>query len=675
MQIWQKRIASGFICGVSLILSTSPATSQNSPTTPPIANVRTNSLPSAQDFAARTNRDFSISPNGKKLAFLSGEGLNSYLVLFDNETGEQRDIPLGSESKLKDVSWAGNNYILITASFTYTPRSNEGRNGEKYEMYRTIAYSIATGGAKILRITDLGLNTAIPIYHIKHDAPEKLIMGGFKHDILAGSQGNFKHFLYEDGATLRLSLYELDLATGREKFVMQGKEKTNQLFVDRQGLARLRIDSDDKLRKVSIWVVEGTGWRKLVEFDDAIDLPYTIEGILSDNEALIIDEIDGVKKPQKLNLITGEKTLMYPDERRSVESVILDPFTREPVGLWFEGYVPQVKWFDAKLASAQTALERAFPGKIVYVSNWDIARNKIIVGTEGTNSLYTSYLFDMATMSAEGLSNPPESFANYNIAPRTLEKFKASDGLEIPAFVTRPIRSEGRKTPTIILPHGGPESSDSYGWDLQAQFLASRGYLVIQPQFRGSTGNGDAFASAGYGQWGGKMQSDVSESLKWGIEKGWVDPARVCIVGGSYGGYAAMQGATATPELYACAVSFAGVFDLAAMQGRASRRGSLEYWEEHMGLSRMEADKIRSISPMYNAANVRVPILLMHGKDDSVVPLEQSTRMAAALQRAGKNVKFIEFDGEDHHFSNAATRERYLVELEKFLAPILKPGE
>jgi dipeptidyl aminopeptidase/acylaminoacyl peptidase len=221
-----------------------------------------------------------------------------------------------------------------------------------------------------------------------------------------------------------------------------------------------------------------------------------------------------------------------------------------------------------------------------------------------------------------------------------------------------------------MLPHGGPEFQDDASFDYVAQFLASRGYAVLQPQFRGSTGFGVAHRKAGYRQWGKLMQDDVTDGVRAMIDQGIADPKRVCIAGMSYGGYSALAGAAFTPELYACAISVNGLSDLPNMLGYQRRVGGDEsdrvaYWKEHIGPAN-DPDVIAR-SPARAARNVRAPVLLIHGIDDSIVPVAQSQGMMRALGSVPPH-ELIELSGEDHWLSRSATRIRVLTEMERFLA-------
>nr|WP_243846446.1 alpha/beta fold hydrolase [Rhizomicrobium palustre] len=239
--------------------------------------------------------------------------------------------------------------------------------------------------------------------------------------------------------------------------------------------------------------------------------------------------------------------------------------------------------------------------------------------------------------------------------------------------MTVPPGKEAKNLPVVILPHGGPMARDDMSFNWEAQFLANRGYAVLQPNFRGSTGYGKAFKKAGYGQWGLKMQDDVTDGVKKLIADGIADPKRICIVGGSYGGYAALAGVSFTPELYACAAAWAPVTDLREQLADESRdSGGSDAWlmsaeSVYIGDRRNDATKLDAVSPALHAGKIKVPVLLVHGTADATVRISQSERMASALEKAKKKVTFIKVDKETHYLQTAPSRILWLTELEKFL--------
>lgn len=247
--------------------------------------------------------------------------------------------------------------------------------------------------------------------------------------------------------------------------------------------------------------------------------------------------------------------------------------------------------------------------------------------------------------------------------------YAARDGMQIDAYLTVP-RTGGKNLPAIILPHGGPQARDDGGFDWLSQFFASRGYVVLQPQYRGSDGFGLKFALAGRKQWGLKMQDDLSDGVKYLTSSGIADPAKVCIMGWSYGGYAAMAGATLTPELYKCAIAGAGVSDLEDMLIWSGKYGggSLRYWRLHIGDPNADKSAIVRASPAKHAAKVTGPMLLIHGELDNVVPIRQSQIMADALKAAGKPYEFVRLADENHNITFASTRIKTLQAMDAFLA-------
>ena len=299
---------------------------------------------------------------------------------------------------------------------------------------------------------------------------------------------------------------------------------------------------------------------------------------------------------------------------------------------------------------------------------------RIVVNAEGASRPPVFHLVDFAAKRADIINEAYPKLAGIKQGTVRVFEYPARDKYALMAYLTVPADTPEKNLPVVVLPHGGPESSDGGSFDWLAQFLASRGYAVLQPQFRGSAGLGKAHADAGRRQWGLRMQDDLTDGVKKLVADGIADPKRICIVGASYGGYAALAGAAFTPDLYACAVSISGVSDLPLMIGYDTRMSmaessSIDYWHEHIGPA--TDPQVIAKSPARSAASVRAPVLLIHGTEDTVVPIEQSRLMAHALQESGKPVELIELPGEDHWLSQSATRIRMLTELERFLAKYL----
>jgi dipeptidyl aminopeptidase/acylaminoacyl peptidase len=252
------------------------------------------------------------------------------------------------------------------------------------------------------------------------------------------------------------------------------------------------------------------------------------------------------------------------------------------------------------------------------------------------------------------------------LQPKRPVSYTSRDGVEIPGYLTLPDSAQAGPLPTVILPHGGPKDRDDIRFSYLVQFLASRGYAVLQPNFRGSTGYGQKFMEAGIKQWGGRMQDDVSDGVQWLIDEGIADANRVCIVGWSYGGYSAMMGAIKTPDLYRCAASINGVMDLARLreQDKTELVGG-EAWVAHMGL---DGESVKSVSPLHRAESIEVPVLIVQARDDVRVTDEHGRNMTERLRKLDKEVDYLEIERGGHSLITAAGRAQMLAGLEEFLA-------
>jgi dipeptidyl aminopeptidase/acylaminoacyl peptidase len=258
--------------------------------------------------------------------------------------------------------------------------------------------------------------------------------------------------------------------------------------------------------------------------------------------------------------------------------------------------------------------------------------------------------------------------------------WKSADGKEMHGYLTLPPGAPaGTKLPMVVHPHGGPEARDQLTFDRRVQFFAARGYAVFQPNFRGSAGFGRAFAESGYGEWGRKMQDDITDGVRMLVDTGVADPARMCIVGGSYGGYAALVGASLTPDLYKCAVSIAGVSDLEDfISWRKRNWGSdsegYRYWLKAIGDPDKDEAKLKAVSPLQLVDKIKIPVLLLHGTDDYVVPIAQSRAMKKALDRNGKKTELVEFEKEGHSGWQPYNYVRASTAIDQFLWKHLGAG-
>jgi dipeptidyl aminopeptidase/acylaminoacyl peptidase len=469
-------------------------------------------------------------------------------------------------------------------------------------------------------------------------------------------------------------LYAIDPKNDRQVVVDRGSRFTRDWVVDESGEPVFRIDYTDKTDQYTLLSRLDERWEVVVS--ETIAIPeMSVYGLNDDGDLIVRAKPDDTGHFGLYSLSTEsgklDEPVLVPD-RLDVGGARLDPYTNRIIGSSIEG-VPV--WFDNELAEHQRLLDESFPGESAYIASWSDDRRLFIVLTESGDRAPAVYLYDANEPSVTQIGTIYAGLAGMQLPLRREYDYTARDGTTIPGYLTRPMNASGR-TPLVVLPHGGPGSRDYGGFDWIAHFLATRGYTVLQPNFRGSAGFGSDWEEAGFGEWGiGVMQHDITDGVTALIDEELADPERVCIVGASYGGYAALAGAVFTPELYRCAVAIAPVTNLVDMIGfersrLGGRSSAVSYWRDAMGGGDPGGlnDRLRAASPAAHAERANAPILLVHGRDDSVVPISQSREMENELLAAGKNVELIELDGEDHWLSVAQTRLATLQAVERFLA-------
>jgi dipeptidyl aminopeptidase/acylaminoacyl peptidase len=347
-----------------------------------------------------------------------------------------------------------------------------------------------------------------------------------------------------------------------------------------------------------------------------------------------------------------------------VDSLISTPDQSAALGARYVANNGRTEWFDPVIKDVQRQLdERAGPGNATIVS-WSQDKSKLLVAMGDASQAGGLYLWDRAVGIPTFLGWANSALKDRRLNPVKTIQYKAQDGTPIQAVLTVPRGQEAKNLPLIVMPHGGPGARDSESFDWWAQYLAEQGYAVIQPNYRGSTGFGTYFYRLGEGQMGRKMQDDLLDAISWASQAGIADAKRVCIVGGSYGGYAAMRAAQRDGSHYRCAISYAGVSDLNEMMkyDRAFLIGSnpKRYWKTL-------APDFQEVSPRNHPTEFSVPILIMHGAKDKRVPVKQSRAMVAALTKAGKPVTYIEQRLGDHHFTRPEDRLEFLQSMKVFL--------
>jgi dipeptidyl aminopeptidase/acylaminoacyl peptidase len=318
-------------------------------------------------------------------------------------------------------------------------------------------------------------------------------------------------------------------------------------------------------------------------------------------------------------------------------------------------------------------LERQLPGYEIDLQSANKDENIFVVAAWSDRTQGVRYLYDTASRTLTKLAEIAPWLNEKQLAEMRPISYQARDGLTIHGYLTLP-RGGGKNLPLIVHPHGGPWARDDWGYNAEVQFLVSRGYAVLQMNFRGSTGYGREFWEASFKQWGKKMQDDVSDGAAYAIEQGIADPARVCIYGGSYGGYATLAGLAFTPELYACGVDYVGVSNLFTFMKTIPPywKPMLEMFYEMVGNPETDKALLADASPVLHADNIRAPLLIAQGAQDPRVNIEESNQMVAALKEHGIAVEYLVKENEGHGFHNEENRFEFYEAMEKFLEKYLR---
>lgn len=607
-------------------------------------------------------QSISLSPDGTKWAAVMGDDKAAQIQVRTLVDNQLLSVTAADKSKVRGVMWAGNDHVVATISTTQS--FDQFGSGPKREWYMLLALDLTKGKEWKQLLT--GIPDAM---NVAAGTPKATLREGQPVLVVPGIS-------FESGSGT-ISLLEVKLGKSGGSVGLVGKPETLRFVLDTNGKAVAREDYEEKSGTYRLMLRTSNGFRKIYEEVAPLDRPF-IYGFGKDTGTLLLNSHkSGVWEDFSVSLADGSISKI---EGFDADSVLRDPRNGVAIGLIDAGLEGNAyKFFDPKDQALWRGITRAFPGEQVELESWSDDRQTLIVEVRGEKNGVSLFRINRAKGQIEFMADRYTGLGPELLNPVTPLRYKAADGLEIPAYLTLPRGRAEKGLPLIVLPHGGPEANDELGFDWWAQALASRGYAVLQPQFRGSSGFGTEFRDAGHGQWGRKMQTDLSDGVRDLVAKGIVDARRVCIVGASYGGYAAMAGVTVDQGVYRCASAVAGVSDLRRMlvwetrDSGGSLNSTLRYWKRFMGAKNASDDSIDPYSPARLAAKVTVPLQLIHGKDDTVVPIEQSRLMRDALKAAGKEAEWLELSGEDHWLSRPATRiamlEAQIAFLEKHNPP------
>ncbi|NRF66224.1 S9 family peptidase [Aquincola sp. S2] len=604
-------------------------------------------------------QDVVLSPDGKRFAALMNRGDDTLLATREVAGG----VPLRSLLKTDNrqfrfgwIRWVNNERLVVSVRYP-------SRHGW-VEISETRLVSIKHDGTGIVNL-------------VRRAAFDRSQHAQFQDQVIDWLPDDGRHVLLQlvDDSGLDPLVFRVDVETGRRTPVHGARSDVRRWITD--GSHRVRVGIKQRDAKVEILVSdpEGQRWRTAWSFDvfdrDAV---WPI-GFRADPNRLIVQaDHEGRRAVFEVDLSQADlpRKLLVSHPRFDLGGELMTaPKTGQAIGVRVNllGDAAAGFW-DADTKGLLQAIDRALPERRNRLLQFSADGSRYLLYSTGNGvpGEYYVGLREGGTLAL--LAGTYPQLVDKPLARKRALTISARDGTALPSYLTLPPgRDPPRMLPAVILPHGGPISNDTIDFDPWVQFLADRGYAVLQVNFRGSWGFGHEHMRAGLKRWGLDMQDDLSDAVQWLTKSGAADPSRVCIVGGSYGGYAALMGAAKTPELYRCVVSFAGVSDLMALG--AHQRGFVNgaaVFERQVGSTWDDSERLKATSPRRLAAQFKAPVLLVHGTLDRSVPFEHSDMMADALKDAGKPHRFVKQEEGDHHLSNQAHRTQFFRELEAFLA-------
>lgn len=585
-----------------------------------------------------------ISPDGRHVALIDHRGVGSSLRVVRLADMTSRQLLVGHWARdglwivnrnPRRVSWVTSQWLAVD--------------------FGVVAEAIDLQGKKVAELGTGVIGKALPA------EPESTLM-----------------LVYDDED--RETVAQVDVATRRKqrlRWPMRGKP-LDFTFDDRGALRSVLLAdssfwSDDTTFRLWYLPHASTEWVTL-ETWKLSDEMWTPLAASSQRDELVIASRQGretraILRVQPLQRERAPELIFEHAEQDTAPGENLRGQT--PLSFYTLGLKPQRRWLDESWNQVQHEVDQHLQGRVnVLTGN---PKGTVLVFSYADTDPGRWFVLDVPSWEIRALATMRQSIEPRRMRPMQTLSYPAPDGLPIPAYLTLPEAAAGppRPRPAVVLVHGGPAARDHWGWDLEAQLLAAHGYVVLQPQFRGSTGFGRSFEVAGYGQWGQAMQDDISAGVRHLVAQGIADPARVCIVGASYGGYAAVWGLIKTPELYRCGATLAGVSDIEHQLtgwSDANRNAITREWMRMtVGDRRRDRATFDAVSPLKHAARIGAPLFIAHGDEDERVPISHARKLMSAMDRAGRPYEWLLLENEGHGIGSVKGQTLYYERLLRFL--------
>ncbi len=596
-----------------------------------------------EDFFRNSQKAvFEISPNGKKIAFMKPWQNRLNLFVQTIATGEIVQITKATKRDILYYFWANDETIAFL---------QDKGGDENFSLY-----TVKVDGTNEKNITPFEKVQVNIIDRLENDE---------KHILIEMNKRNPQVF----------DAYKLNLATSELTMIAENPGNINSWITDNEGKLRAAFLTDGLKTRILYRRTEKDQFEQIIEtdFKDSCDpLSFTF-----DNQKLFL--MSNLERDTKALYIFNPETkeqeeLVFAHNEVDLQNIIVSKKKKKLVAVKYITDKVNYHFFDREREKLQKELEDKLPNFSVEIFNSDKEENIFVLKAFSDTSPVIYYLYDNLKKELSLLAKTCPWINPKEMSEMKAISYQARDGLTINGYLTIPRGKENQHNlPVVINPHGGPWTRDYWGFNPVVQFLANRGYAVLQMNFRGSTGYGKKFAQAGYKEWGKAMQNDITDGVNWLIKKGIANPKRIAIYGGSYGGYAALAGITFTPELYKCAIDYVGLSNLFTLFETFP-----PYWEnirkmaeEMIGSPTEDKDLLKAASPIFHIDKIRCPLLVAQGANDPRVKQEHSEQIVAALKAKNIPVEYMLKDNEGHGFHNEENRFDFYGAMEKFLAKYL----
>ena len=587
-----------------------------------------------------------LSPDGTKIAaMVAVNGKQSLVIGSLINPGQKKALPPG-EVEINWFRWVTNDWLVVGL-------------GDTDKIYDEEVYVTRVAGvnAEMTKVVPIGWKKT----GLEADDVLWIAKDGSPRILLSKQTG---YFTDEDWFP---SVWEADVSTGESRLIVKSQKWVHGWDADAAGNVRLGYFSDASDHIGVMYRPDGRSkFTKILlkrkTPNSSIPLPQVYR---PDGKAVVIADDGGREEVYEMELpafTLGKK--LYGDAKYDIDDVVANAAGNDVDGFALTDKRARVEWLNPAMKAIQKDLDTTLGVGNSRIIHWSRDRSRLLVEVGSPSQAGAVFFWDTngAKMNRLGWNQP--TLKSRALSPVKTISYTARDGTPIEAVLTLPRGRAATNLPLIVMPHGGPAARDLEAYDWWTQFMAEQGYAVIQPNYRGSTGYGVEFQKKGEGQWGLKMQDDLLDAIDWAAKQGIADTRRVCIVGASYGGYAAMRGAQRDSAHYRCAISYAGISDLSAMKRYDTRfllgKYARTYWKS-------QVKDFTAVSPRFHAADFKVPILVAHGVEDKRVPVKQSRWLVEELKKTGKTYQYLEQKKGDHHFTRAEDRLEFLKATKAFL--------